>query len=344
MALSAFSQTPAMPASIRFIVQDRSQVGEARRLACAWAEERGSSKEQQGILALVVSELATNLVLHANDGGSILVQIPEDHEPLTLEVLALDKGPGSANFGAYLQDGYSTAGTAGTGLGAVQRASSRFEMHSQPHTGTALLSQHRAGEAQPQTCFGMMNVPIKGEHVCGDSIGYLDLGNGRRRLMVADGLGHGPLAADASQAAVAVFKANPKLDLVSLLEKVHGALKATRGAAVAVAEVDAASQKVLYAGVGNIAGYIVNAGEEYAHLVSMNGTLGMALPRVREFTYPWQPESLLVMTSDGVKNGWRLDRYPGLIHRHPSLIAGVLYRDHSRVADDATAAILRYSE
>ncbi|TLD71947.1 serine/threonine protein kinase [Phragmitibacter flavus] len=332
-----------MPATLQLPVQDRSQVGEARRLACAWAAKHGSSQQQQGKLALIVSELANNLALHTTEGGKILVQVLVENDPTTLEVLALDNGPGSANFTAFLQDGFSTTGTAGTGLGAVQRGSSLFEMHSNPQTGTALLSQQGEGHESNHAHFGMINVPIRGEHVCGDSLGYLDLGGGRQRLMVADGLGHGPLAADASLAAIATFKSNPHLDLISLLQKVHTALKSTRGAAVAVAEVDANTQKLLYAGVGNIAGSIVHQVDEYSHLVSMNGTLGMACGRIQQFSYAWQPESLLVMTSDGVKNHWRLDRYPGLINRHPSLIAGVLFRDYARDNDDATAAVLRFS-
>jgi len=334
-----------MPASVCFTVQDRSQVGEARRLACAWADDHGSTKEQQGRLALVVSELATNLALHANDGGHLIVQMLDDTDGDGLEVLALDKGPGSANFGAYLRDGYSTAGTAGTGLGAVNRASDLFEIHSFPQVGTALLSQLRVRKSDADTLheFGMINVPVKGEHVCGDTVGHGEVSEGITRLMVADGLGHGPLAAEASRAAVTVFKANLHLNLTSLLEKMHGALKTTRGAAVSVAEVDAGKQQVRYTGVGNIAGYIVNAEEEYTHTVSMNGTLGMVQPRLQEFVYPWLPGSMLVMTSDGLKNHWRLDRYPGLAARHPSLIAGVLFRDHSRGNDDSTVAILRHN-
>ena len=46
------------------------------------------------------------------------------------------------------------------------------------------------------------------------------------------------------------------------------------------------------------------------------------------------------MASDGLKTQWRLDRYTGLLDRHPSLIAGILYRDYSRGSDDATVVRL----
>ncbi len=333
-----------MFSSIRFPVRDRSQVGEARRLAAAWAGSLGCSKDEQGRIALIISELAANLALHTVDGGSLVLQTLEADDAMVIEILSLDQGPGSANFGANLQDGFSTSGTAGTGLGAVKRASDLFDVQSQSQIGTALLSQMRFGAAAKgvDQSFGMVNIPIKGEEICGDTVGYLKLGSGVTRVMVADGLGHGPMAAEASRTALEVFRRNPTLGLAPLLEEMHGAMRATRGAAVAVAEVDAGRQVVRYAGVGNIAGYIVGPGDLSSHMVSMNGTLGMIHPRIQEFTYPWREDAILVMTSDGLKNHWRLDRYPGITSRHPSVIAGVLFRDHCREKDDATAAVLKY--
>jgi anti-sigma regulatory factor (Ser/Thr protein kinase) len=328
-----------------FSVVERSQAGDARRQAVIWAEENGCSKELQGQLALVITELAGNLVLHTTHGGSLLLRLAEGRGTEAVEVLSLDKGPGNANFGACMQDGFSTAGTAGIGLGVVRRASEIFEVHSQPGIGTALLCSVTCKPAVRKEGhqFGLVNVPIKGEDICGDAGAILALDGGRMRLLLADGLGHGPLAAEASQAACAVLSAEPRLDLCSLLEKIHDALKATRGAAVAVAEVDVSKGRLCYAGVGNIAGYIIqgNTGDS-THLVSMNGTLGAVRSRIQEFSYPWSAESLLVMTSDGIKNHWRLDRYAGIANRHPSLIAGILYRDHARTTDDATVATLRF--
>ncbi|WP_395748904.1 SpoIIE family protein phosphatase [Prosthecobacter sp.] len=324
---------------------ERSQAGEARRQAVIWAEQNGCSKDLQGQLALVVTELAGNLVLHTTQGGCLVLRLAEGRGSEAVEVLSLDRGPGNANFNECLRDGYSTAGTSGIGLGVVRRASEFFEVHSQAGVGTALMCIVACNPVMrmPKHQFGLVNVPVKGEEVCGDSGAHLDLGNGRVRVLLADGLGHGPNAAEASQAAIKVFTAEPRAQLPDLLEKIHDMLKATRGAAVAVAEVDAAQGKVLYAGVGNIAGYISQPGRaDNTHMVSMNGTLGAVRSRIQEFSYPWEGESLLVMTSDGIKNHWRLDRYAGISHRHPSLVAGILYRDHARTTDDATVATLGF--
>lgn len=340
-----FPGTIRQPAAF-FPVVERSQAGDARRQAVIWAEGNGCSKELQAQLALVITELAGNLVLHTTHGGCLVMRLAEGRGTDAVEVLSLDKGPGAANFGACMQDGFSTAGTAGIGLGVVRRASDFFEVHSQPGIGTSLLCIVTCQPAVQNSRYqsGLVNVPIKGEKVCGDAGAHLETGDGRVRMLLADGLGHGPLAADASQAAVAVFAAQPQLDLISLLERIHDALRATRGAAVAVAEMDLSRGQLRYAGVGNIAGYIVQGdAAENTHLVSMNGTLGAVRSRIQEFTYPWDEKSLLVMTSDGIKNHWRLDRYVGIMNRHPSLLAGILFRDHARTTDDATVATLRFS-
>jgi hypothetical protein len=162
-------------------------------------------------------------------------------------------------------------------------------------------------------------------------------------LLVADGLGHGEGAAEASATAVATVLANPSLPLVLLLETVHEALRPTRGAVAAVAEVAPQAGVLRYAGVGNISASVW-APTGTQRLVSMNGTLGHSVARLREFSYSWPVGGLVVLHSDGLQTRWSLDDYPGLVGRDPSLIAGVLYRDWSRGRDDVTVIVARVRE
>ena len=161
------------------------------------------------------------------------------------------------------------------------------------------------------------------------------------RLIVADGLGHGPLAADAARAAIRTAREQPNEPAPALLERIHGALRATRGAAVAVAEIDSPAQILRFAGVGNITAAIVPGSGPVRHLVSHAGTAGHEVRRISEFTSPWSSRSLLLMHSDGLQTRWSFDSYPGLLERHPSLIAGVLYRDYARGRDDVTVVLVR---
>ena len=108
-------------------VQDQSQVAEARREAAETAERHGFGGADSGRVALVATELATNLVKHGK-GGEILIGTYEDGEGGGIELLALDRGPGMPNLALCLEDGYSSAGTSGRGLGAVSHGCARRPM------------------------------------------------------------------------------------------------------------------------------------------------------------------------------------------------------------------------
>jgi serine/threonine protein phosphatase PrpC len=187
---------------------------------------------------------------------------------------------------------------------------------------------------------GAVCVPKPGEDTCGDAWSVAAGSPECLSVLVADGLGHGPGAADAARLAVRVFEAHPGRTPGAHLSAIHEALRSTRGAGAAVASIDRRSGTVTFAGVGNVAGAIVARGRS-RQLVSMNGTLGHKVHRINEFTYPWDDDALLVMHSDGLTSRWDLDRYPGLGERHPSLVAGVLFRDFQRVRDDVTVVAVR---
>ncbi|HYO51541.1 ATP-binding SpoIIE family protein phosphatase [Archangium sp.] len=321
-------------------VTESSQAGHARRTAAALAARLGFNEEDQGKVALVVSEAAKNLVAHARE-GLILLRALHQGSQVGLEMLALDKGPGMADVDRCLRDGYSTAGTGGSGLGAMRRMSALFDVYSVPGVGTAVLAWLWAGKPPPRSGMelGVVCVPMAGEEVCGDSWA-VDGKAGRFLFLVADGLGHGPEAARASRAAVVSFLEQGSGDPVELLRGGHQELRSTRGAAVALAALTQDRSQLHYAGVGNISASVVSPGDTQ-RLVSMNGTLGHQAPRMQQFSYPWKAGATLVMCSDGLATQWRLDAYPGLLTRHPGLVAGVLYRDFARGRDDATVLVAR---
>jgi anti-sigma regulatory factor (Ser/Thr protein kinase) len=322
---------------------EASRVGEARRAVTALAGRLGFSEAECGKAALVVTETASNLVKHAREGILVLTPL-ERGRAVGIEVLALDKGPGMGEMARCLRDGFSTAGTPGTGLGAILRLSAFTDIYSHPATGTALLARLWSGRSPPPSGklpldAGAVSVPKAGEEVCGDAWG-VEQTRGRGLLLVADGLGHGPLAAEASRTAVRVFRANARSAPAEILRALHGALQSTRGAAIAVAEVDLDAELVRYAGVGNIAGAVLSPGVSRS-MVSHNGTVGHGARKFQEFTYPFPAGATLVLHSDGLASRWGLDRYPGLLGQDPSLVAGVLYRDFQRGRDDITVLVAR---
>ncbi|HKC09131.1 MAG TPA: SpoIIE family protein phosphatase, partial [Methylomirabilota bacterium] len=300
-----------------FAITEPSQVGEARRQILGLAGLVGLDAGEQGRLALVVNELGSNLVKHAG-GGELLVRALE--APGAIEVLALDRGAGMASVAECFRDGYSTAGSPGTGLGAVDRLASLMDVYSAQPGGTAILARvdahgRREARALPVQAGGV-SVPKTGEDVCGDGFSVA-ADAACPAVMVVDGLGHGPGAADAARLAVACFESAPERPPAEQVAVIHDALRGSRGAAVAVARIDPARGVVAYSGIGNIGGAIV-AGDATRHLVSGNGTAGHNASRINEFAYPWPDAALLVMHSDGLVSRWQIERYPGLPSRHPA--------------------------
>ncbi|HET6235821.1 MAG TPA: ATP-binding SpoIIE family protein phosphatase [Acetobacteraceae bacterium] len=356
-------------------VADASQVAEARRLVSDFARRAGAMEARVPQVAIVVTELATNLIKHGG-GGHILAARCDDEAGAGLEVLALDRGSGMTEVARCMQDGYSTAGSPGNGLGAVARLTDDLRVYSRPDRGCVIMARFfqpvgsrqksagelHAGDRHPgdrhaggvgissgvglpacragrRTQLGAAVAPYPGEQVCGDQWAYNETALGRT-LMVADGAGHGTEAARAANAAVRVFLENADAPCEDVVERMHRALMSTRGAAVAIARIDAAARTVHYVGVGNICGALVTD-EGVRHMVSHNGTAGHVAPRIREFTYTFTSNPLVILHSDGLTNRWDLNAYAGLDSQHPSLIAGVLLRDHRRARDDATVVAMR---
>lgn len=336
-----------MTHAIVLSVVEASQAGEARRKATSLAIRLGFNEVEQGKVGIIVTELAKNLVKYAQE-GCLLLRSLEQPGATGLEILSLDKGPGMADVGECLRDGFSTNSTPGTGLGAIQRLSNRFEIYSVAPEGTAILSQIWANSTYldrpaEKLEVGVVCLPMQGEEVSGDAYASQTVGD-RQLFLIADGLGHGPLAAQASLEAVRIFQEQAQSSSTEILTAMHAALRSTRGAAVAIAEVNLQEQTVQYIGVGNIAGSLLETQsmtERSTSMVSHNGTVGFEMRKLQIFKYPWQVGGLLIMHSDGLGTRWRLDRYPGLIHQHPSLIAGILYRDFNRGRDDVTVLVAR---
>lgn len=330
-----------MNESVAITITESSQTGEARRTAMALATRLGFEETQRGKVGIVVTEVANNLVQHA-EGGVLLLRVLKHDLGVGIEVLSLDKGSGMVDVDECLQDGFSTAGTSGNGMGAIRRLSNLFEIYSIPNQGTALVAHlwsNSATRNSEQTLeIGVICLPKRGEDVSGDTWAC-EVASRRSLLLVVDGLGHGPAAASAAVLAVRIFQ-DDHSSPGAYVEAAHAALRSTRGAVLGIAEIDFEQESVRFAGIGNIAATIFSFTEHH-NLLSHNGTVGHEIGKIQEFSYPWYANGLLIMHSDGLSAKWRLDRYPGLSQKHPSLIAGVLYRDFNRERDDVTVLVAK---
>lgn len=324
-------------------LDDHSQVSEARRIIGRYAEHMDLGETDRGAVAIAVTEMATNVLKHAAQGKVICE--PIDHDGTRgLRILALDAGPGIRDLTTALQDGYSTAGTGGNGLGAVKRLATHFDIYTRPDHGTCVVAEFWPQKKAPtarDVQSGVVSLPFVGESVCGDGWRIKRSGH-RTYIMVVDGLGHGEFASEAAREAELILSEAQFSTASEIVRDCHDALKKTRGAAVAVAVIDHPGKLLSFCGVGNISAVLISS-QGRRGLASHNGTVGHTLHRIQEFTVAWDPDSVLIMHSDGLGSRWDTDHYPGILPKHPSLLAAMLYRDFARHRDDVTVLVVKNS-
>jgi anti-sigma regulatory factor (Ser/Thr protein kinase) len=318
-------------------VTDTSSVGEVRRVALLAAQRLGFDETRSGEFALLATESTRNVLVHGG-GGQVLVAGMKEPGGAVARILAMDKGPGIANIGRAMSDGYSTAGTMGGGLGAMQRMATALEIFTS-RNGTIVLMELGKAEACDQLQIAGLAVPYPGERFCGDGWTFHHTRD-RLLVLVVDGLGHGIDAAEAAQEAIRTFHQHAELGPAEILGYLHDGLRKTRGAVGAIAEIRPKEKTLVYAGVGNI-GAVLLAGGTSRSLVSHNGTLGMTIARIQEFRVEWPTDGVLVLHSDGLQSRWDLSAYAGLMVKHPAVIGGALLRDFRRQRDDASVVVVK---
>lgn len=324
-----------------FPMTELSQVGEARRHAQEVARGAAFGPTAISSAGIIVTELATNLVRYATD-GHLYVQLIGSGAQRELELLSVDRGPGMVDVSQCLRDGFSSGATQGTGLGAVRRVASTFEIHSEPTRGTVVLARVRDA-LLPETArawrWGALSTCAPGETSNGDCWRVAP-GHGDVRVLVADGLGHGPLASDAAEEVARVFEETSGRDLKTFFDRAHAALRHLRGAAVAVLVCQVTTGALTFAGVGNISAMILGGDGVMKGMMSHNGTVGAEMRVVRELSYQWELGDRVIMHSDGLRSRWSASDYTWLLRCHPAIVGAALHRDQLRGRDDATIVVI----
>jgi anti-sigma regulatory factor (Ser/Thr protein kinase) len=318
-------------------VDEPSAAAHARGVAMAVARRIKFSDRRVGEVAIAVTELATNLYKHAV-GGMLLVRLRRHLDAAAVEVTAVDTGPGWAAGAASLVDGTSTTGTLGIGLGAVVRLATWFDAYSLVGRGTVVTATFWEGAAPlARPTFAALTRTVAGETVCGDACAVRDDGASTTFVLV-DGLGHGEFAALAAREATRAFLAAAPAEPAVLIEILDRALRATRGAAIAVLRIDRGERRILFCGVGNVAVW-VDDGERRHGFLSTPGIVGHNVRKTRSIASTFAKGALVVMHSDGLSAKWRLDDYPNARGRDPQIVAALLLRDAGVRHDDASVLV-----
>nr|WP_218583369.1 ATP-binding protein [Pseudomonas atagonensis] len=318
------------------LIEDSSQVGHARRAAQQLAEQHGFGESDAGRVALVATELASNVLKHASRGELHLRLLPRA-AGFGIEILAVDRAKGF-DLDACLTDGFSTGGTQGIGLGAISRQTEVFDVYADARGAVLLARLFPRNDRQPDMRYGVSQHSLHHDPACGDvwHLAYKDSGIS---ALVIDGLGHGEDAERAARAGEKAFALAPFNAPTVLMEDMHRDMMGTRGGAAAFAQFDGARDSLKFVGIGNIGASLI-ASDKSRGLASHPGIVGGQYRKAQPFDYAHVNGHLLIMYSDGLQSRWNLQDYPGLVHRHPAVIASVLHRDFCRGRDDVTVLVV----
>jgi anti-sigma regulatory factor (Ser/Thr protein kinase) len=316
------------------------------------ARRLGFSDGRRENMALVASEMVTNLIKHA--GGKGMLQIWEQPGGV-LDLVSFDYGPGVDNLSLAQQDGFSTTRTLGKGLGSMQRLSDQFAIFSQKQRsqgdgrwhGTTIWCRFRqraasAGDVKPEAppaCdYGLFVRSLADDRHNGDHV-YVDARPERLRLFHLDGLGHGE-SAELATAHLDKYVSQAS-SLSHLVETVDRHLRTTTRGAVAIAcELDPAAHNLHMLGVGDMATHLCQLGQ-VQHFSFAPGVLGREHKTPRLTETAMERGAVLISTSDGIRRGWDEDSFPGLCNHHPQMVAYVIGNTMARMTDDQSVCALR---
>jgi hypothetical protein len=162
-------------------------------------------------------------------------------------------------------------------------------------------------------------------------------------IAVVDGAGHGPEAARAAERTAAILERTAGLPLAEVLALCHQGLVGTRGAVALAAHFDAADGTLAWAGVGDVLGVLVRADAHIRPnlevLFPREGILGMSMPPLPRSLLALRDRDLLVLATDGVRDGFVRDAQPG---NDPHQVAARILELHGKVTDDALVLAVRF--
>lgn len=340
-------------------IENESDVGVCRRKAVGLAKKIGFDDIKTGEVAIVVTELVTNVIKHGGRKGKILVcQLENEKRQKAIEIWCCDMGNGITDFNQSVTDGYTRQNTLGIGLGTVRRFSDELEVN--PKAIEHLIDSGLSDLKTYKHCIRSLKwVPVKhwigtnkkietgaasrakpGEKLNGDSFVINHLSQTETVAAIIDGLGHGKEANMASQMAREQILLRPELHPDALMQHVHNGIRGTRGAVIGMVFADTQKNKLRFTGIGNIEGFL-NTATGKKNLLSFGGIVGHNMRTPRIFEFDFNPGDFLCLTTDGITSRWNT----GDINwkDHPQQNAEYLLNNFSRQNDDATVLILRYN-
>ncbi len=310
------------------------------------ANRIGMPKQCVNELEIIVRELVSNVLKHSRKRGHVIISHSTEGKNPDLVIDVVDQGPGFEDFEKALEDGYSSSGSLGAGLPTVLRFAEHVELvRSGPNGSHIRVHKSMISKRKSENFweFTLFIKPHMKETIAGD---YGTFIHDRESITVvlADGLGHGPEAAVASQTAVEIAFTHSKLSLVEMIQIMHKKLMKLRGAAISLARINPNEKQIEWLGIGNVAGGLVTKSHDKERrtllFTNYSGTVGVQLRAFQLIQYKYQTGDWLVLVSDGFRKGW-VDNISKMANMDIRNVGHKMIRKYTRPGDDASILIGR---
>jgi len=121
----------------RLPLREISDVAAARQRSRQVAQAHALDASAVDALAIAVTEIASNVIVHGR-GGELLLGVRREPGRLGVFALARDEGPGIPDIEAALRDGYTTGLGLGLGLPSARRFVDDLEITTAAGQGTTV--------------------------------------------------------------------------------------------------------------------------------------------------------------------------------------------------------------
>lgn len=316
----------------------------------ALARRLGFSPARIEVMETVLAEMLSNQVKYAAGTGQVQVweQRGTDGGAI-VDLFALDYGPGIPDLGRAREDGRSSGGTLGKGLGAIERLADASGIYSlvagvgRWH-GVAIWARfvQGGGAGRAPTAHGLYLRALDDDRYCGDGLWLRQSGDALIWLHM-DGLGHGREAAEAVHGRDRLLDRLAGRDCTEALADLDDGLRRSRGAVAILGRMSLSSRSVELCGVGDMLAWRVG-GERRQGLRFSPGVLGREHRRIEPQRFVLDEAELFLSCSDGIRGRWRPADYPGLWRQPPQLIAYFLGTLEGRGNDDRSLLVIGRSD
>jgi len=322
----------------KIIINSELDVLKARIAGKKMAAAIGFGEIALAEIEIVISELGTNIVKHANARGEIVFNALTDGNARGIEIIAADQGPGIKDIDEMMTDGRSTTGTLGIGLSGVKRLTDEFYLQSAEGSATVIrVRKWMMSDYRSQIRYSVLSKPKSGERISGDACFFKHLPS-VAVFSVIDALGHGFHAHEAAVQAISVLENSYHRTLYEIVERCHKKLRNTRGCAAAFGRIDFKTLKFQHISVGNVETRVYSTPAQLRPACT-NGIIGTIIENIRVEEYPYNKGACIVMFSDGISGKFELDG--AMLRKTPQEISDFIFSNYAKNHDDATVLVLK---